>query len=126
MWLPEVRTSTPASSSSSAPSGSMPLPPEVLEPLDVALEHLAPRPGTGPGERVGGVDERRQDGLRAHLLVVGRDGVHDLRRLAVLAGDLAADDRVRSFHLVGERLADVVQQRGAARLLLVETELGRA
>src|SRR5207247_1406488 len=52
---------------------------EVLEPLHVALEHLAPRPGTRPGERVGRIDQRRQDGLGAHLLVMRRDGVHDLR-----------------------------------------------
>ena len=57
--------------------------------LHVALEHLAARPGPRAGERIGGVDQRRQDGLGLHLFVVRGDRVHDLRRLAVLARDLA-------------------------------------
>ena len=98
---------------------------EVLEPAHVALQHLAPGARSGAGERVGRIDQRRQDGLRLHFFVVCGDGVDHLRRLAVLARDVGADDGVRALDLVGQRLADVVQQRGAARLLLVEAQLGR-
>src|SRR6185436_12066084 len=55
---------------------------EVLETAYVTLEHLAPGPGAGPGERVGGVDQRGEDRLGPYLLVVRGDGVDDLRRLA--------------------------------------------
>ena len=54
-----------------------------------------------------------------------RDRVYDLRRFAILARDLAADQRMRSFDLMRQRLADIVQQRSAARLLFVESQLGR-
>src|SRR5947207_1342172 len=64
---------------------------EVLQPLGVALEHLAAGTRTGTGQGVGGIDERRQDGLRLHFLVVGGDCVDDLGRLAVLPRDLPAD-----------------------------------
>src|SRR5438552_9746753 len=98
---------------------------EVLQPLGIALEHLAAGTRTGTGQGVGGIDERRQNGLRLHLLVVGGDRVHDLGGLAVLPRDLPADDGVGALDLVGERLADVVEERRAPRLLLVEPELGR-
>ena len=48
-----------------------------------------------------------------------------LRRLAVLARELRADGGVRALVLLIDRLADVVQQAGAARELDVEPELGR-
>ena len=43
------------------------------------------------------------------------DRVDDLGRLAVLARDLAADQRMRSLDLMRQRFADVVEQRCAAR-----------
>src|SRR5579885_2582760 len=98
---------------------------ELLEALGVALEHLPTGSGAGPRERIGRIDERGEDRLGLHLLVVRRDGVHDLRRLPVLARDLAADDRVRALHFVGERLADVMEERGSPSLALVEPQLRR-
>ena len=98
---------------------------EIFEPLDVALEHLAPRARTRARERVGRIDQRRENRLGFDFLMMRRDRVYDLRRLAVLARDLAADQRVRAFDLVRQRLADIVQQGGAARLLFVEPQLGR-
>src|ERR1051326_1662403 len=53
------------------------------------------------------------------------DRVHNLRRLAVSPRQLRADDRVRALDLVVDRLADVVQQRGTPRLLLIQPELRR-
>src|SRR5260370_13851219 len=57
--------------------------------------------------------------------MMSRDRIHYLRRLAVLARNLSADQRVRALDLVRQRLADIMQQLGAPRLLLVESELGR-
>src|SRR6185436_1414333 len=96
---------------------------EVLQSLGIALEHLAASPGPRPGERVGSIDQRSQDGLCLDLLMMRGDGIHDLRRLAVFARDLAAYDRVGTLDLVGQGLADVVQQPGAPGLLDVQTQL---
>ena len=52
-----------------------------------------------------------------------RNGIDDLRRLAVLAGELAAYQRVRSLDLVGQRFADVMEQSRPPRLLFVESQL---
>ncbi len=39
-----------------------------------------------------------------------------------LAPELAADQRVRSFDLMSQRLADIVKRRHAARLLFVQSQ----
>ena len=44
--------------------------------------------------------------------------------LAVLTGEVTADERVWALDLVRHRLADVVQQRGAPRRLGARAELG--
>src|SRR5579884_114578 len=87
---------------------------EVAQPLDVLLKRLAARPRPGARERVRGLDDDRLDRLRLHLVVMGLHRVRHRLGLAVLAGELAPHERVRPLHLVGHRLADVVQQRGAA------------
>ena len=56
--------------------------------------------------------------------VVRADGVGDDLALAKATGVVGTDDRVRSVELVGERLADVVQQRRPAGDLDVEAQLG--
>src|SRR4051794_497049 len=96
---------------------------EVAQPLDVLLERLPARAGPGARERVRGLDEHRLDGLRLDLVVVGLHRVRDGLRLPVLAGDVAADERVRAFDLVRDGLADVVQQRGAPGRLRRRAEL---
>src|SRR5579875_1337833 len=98
---------------------------EVLEALGVALEDLPTGSGAGPRERIGRIDQRGEDRLGLHLLVMRRDRVHDLRRLPVLARDLAPDDRMRALDLVGERLADIVEERRPPGLALVEPQLRR-
>ena len=55
------------------------------------------------------------DRLRLDLVVVGLHRVRDGLALAVAAREVAADQRVRALDLVRDGLADVVQQRGAAR-----------
>src|ERR1035437_2898246 len=97
---------------------------EILEPLDVALEHLAPGSRPRARQRIGRIDQRRQNSLGLDFLMMRGDRVYDLRRLAVFAGDLAADQRVRAFDLVSQRLADIVQQGSATSLLFVQPQLG--
>ena len=57
-----------------------------------------------------GGDDERLDRLRLFLTVVSGDGVDDRSRAAQPLGDVRADQRVWSLHLVVDRLADVVQQ----------------
>ena len=89
---------------------------EVAQALDVLLERLA------AGARAGRRDSASAAwtmtasiGLGLDLVVVGLHRVRDGLALAVAAGEVAADQRVRALDLVRDRLADVVQQRGAAR-----------
>ena len=58
------------------------------------------------------------------LVVVGLDGVRDGLGLAVLAQQLGADDGVAALDLVGERLADVVQERAALDQRRLDAEFG--
>ena len=71
-------------------------------------------PGPGARQRVRGLHDDRLHRLRLDLVVVGLHGVGDGLGLPVLAGEVAADERVRALDLVRDRLADVVQQGGAA------------
>ena len=56
--------------------------------------------------------------------MVRLDGVGDRLVLAVLAQQLGADDGVAALDLVGERLADVVQERAALDQRRLDAELG--
>ena len=87
------------------------------------LEALAARAGTRGGDGVGGDQQHGLDGLRLHLVVVRLDRVHDALRLTVAPGELRRDGRVGALDLVGHRLADVVQERGAPGGLDGRTEL---
>ena len=88
---------------------------EVAQALDVLLERLAAGARAGARERVGGLHDHGLDRLRLDLVVVGLHRVRDGLGLAVAAREVAADERVRALDLVRDGLADVVQQRGAAR-----------
>ena len=98
---------------------------EVAQALDVLLERLAARARARAGERVGGLHDHGLDGLRLDLVVVGLHRVRDGLGLAVAAREVAADERVRALDLVRDGLADVVQQRRAARGLRRGAELVR-
>src|SRR2546426_712393 len=82
---------------------------EVLQPLDVRVHRLAA--GTRP-RRADGVrnlhDRRLQAGV-LDLLVMRRNAVHDLRREVVALGDLPTDGGMRTFDLVVDGLADVME-----------------
>src|SRR3954454_2688706 len=84
---------------------------ELAQALDVGLQRLTSGPRARPGQRVGGLDDHGLDRLRLDLVVVGLHRVGDRLRLAVAAGQVAADERVRALDLVRDRLADVVQKR---------------
>src|SRR3954452_7572333 len=88
---------------------------EVAQALDVLLERLTAGARARAGERVGGLDDHGLDRLWLDLVVVGLHRVRDGLGLAVATGELAADERVRALDLVRDRLADVVQERGATR-----------
>src|SRR4051794_29807610 len=88
---------------------------EVARALAVLLERLAAGAGARARERVGGLDDHGLDGLGLHLVVVGLHRVGHRLGLAVLAGEVAADERVRALDLVRDGLADVVQERGPPR-----------
>src|SRR5260370_38125 len=68
----------------------------LLAAFGVALEHFAPGSGTCAGERIGRIDERCKDRFCFDFFMMRRDRIYDLRRLAVFARDLAADQRVRA------------------------------
>ena len=57
--------------------------------------------------------------------MVGRDGVHDDRRLAVAPDELGAHVGVAALQLAAGRLADVVEQAGALGDVGVEADLAR-
>ena len=95
----------------------------LLQPLDVAFDHLAPGAGAGARNGVADLDDRGDQRGHLHLVVVGADGVADLGFLFEFLGELHADDCVRQFGLVIGHLADVVQQSRAAGRLGVEAQL---
>src|SRR5690606_9822121 len=97
---------------------------QALEPLDVALERLAPRSRTGRGDGIGRVDDDGVERLGPLEVVVVGDGVDDLARLAEAPAEVGADLGVRSLDLAVDRLADVVKQAGAPRHGLIDPQLG--
>src|SRR6266545_4365277 len=98
---------------------------ELGQPLDVALEHVAPRAGAGRGDAVGRLGQHRLDGLGLDILVSAERRVDDLPRLAPLGQHLEGQLGMAAFLLVGERLADVVEQPHALGELDIGLDLGR-
>src|SRR5574341_1036567 len=83
---------------------------QLLEPLDVGLQGLAPGAGAAAGDGVGRRGQHRLDGALLDLAVVGLDRVDHLGRLLQAPRQLRAELRVGALDLVRERLADVVQE----------------
>ena len=96
---------------------------QPLQALDVHLQRLAPGARPAAAHRVRGLGEHGLDGADLDLVVVRLDGVHHVLRLTVAAGDLGADQRVAALHLMGERLADVVQHRAPLEQQRVHPQL---
>src|SRR5688500_5937399 len=97
---------------------------ESLESFDVGLECFASRAGTGARDRVGCLHEDGDLGLVRHIVVMCGDAVHDKGILAVTGRHLDAELDVGAFVLVGEDLADVVEQRSSPGHRDGEPELG--
>ena len=98
---------------------------ELLEPLHVRLEDVAARAGARGGDRVGRLHDHRLERRPVDVHVVGRDRLQDRLALAVLAEELEAELEVRALEIAVDRLADVVQERGARRDVAVQPELLR-
>ena len=98
---------------------------ELGQALDVALEHVAPGPRAGGGDAVGRLGEHGLDGLGLHVLVAAQRGIDDLRRLAPLGQHLQGELGVASLLLVGQGLADVVEEPHALGELDVGLDLRR-
>ena len=81
------------------------------------------RPAAPPTSRRPRRPGRRRARVERLVGVVGADGVGDDLGLAEAARVVGADHGVRAVELVGQRLADVVHQRGAAGQLHVEPQL---
>ncbi len=93
---------------------------EFFQPPRISLHHFASCAGPRARERIGGIDERRQNRFRLDVFMMRRDRVDDLRRLAVLAGQFGADDRVGAFDFMIHRLADIVQECRATGLFFIQ------
>ena len=96
---------------------------ELLEALDVGLEDVAARAGTRGRDRVGGLDDHRLERRPVDVHVVRGHRHHHRLALAVLAQEVDAELEVRALHVAVDRLADVVEERGADRDVRVEPEL---
>src|SRR5690349_3795702 len=96
---------------------------ESLQALDVVLEALAAGSGTRGRDGVCGDQQDRLDRLRLHLVMVRLDRMHDRITLAVAPGELGRDGGVGALDLVGQRLAEVVQEARPARRLDTRVEL---
>ena len=96
---------------------------ELLEPLDVRLEDVAARARPRRRDRVGGLDDHRFERRPVDVHVMRRDGLQHRLALAVLAQEVEAELEVRALQVAIDRLADVVQERGARGDVAVEAEL---
>ena len=86
---------------------------ELLEALDVGLEDVAARAGTRRRDGVGRLDDHRFERRPVDVHVVRGDGLQHRLALAVLAEEVEAELEVRALQVAVDRLADVVQERGA-------------
>src|SRR5690606_20656197 len=98
---------------------------EALEPPHIRLERLTTGTGAGGRDGVGCLHDHGQDRAWLDLVVMGLDAVDYGRVLSETPGDLGADQGVRAFDLVSDRLADVVQQSRTLHGSRVDPELGR-
>src|SRR5581483_8657275 len=95
-----------------------------LHALDVALQHVPPGAGPGGGDAVGRLDQHGLDRLRLLVVVPGQDGVEDRPRLVVPREDVDGELDVAPLLLVGQGLADVVEEATPLGQLDVGADLG--
>ena len=97
---------------------------ELPHALDVLLDLLPARTGTGGGHGVGRLDDDGLDGRGGHLVVVRGDGVDDGLGLAAPSHEVGPEGRVRALHLGREGLAEVVEEGTPAGDVDVGADLG--
>ena len=98
---------------------------ECLEALDVLLETLAACSGPCGRDRVGSNHQDRLDRVGFDVVVMGLDGMRHSLTLAELAAELPRDDGMRSFDLVCNGLANVVEERSSACDPFVDSKFDR-
>ncbi len=96
---------------------------QVFQTFDISLHNLAACTRTGTGDGVAGLNDRSDQCIHLHLIVVRTDGVAYLGFLAVLLAELHADLCVRQLVIFVSYLAYIVQQTGTTCRLRVQTKL---
>ena len=87
------------------------------------LEDVPPRAGPRGGDGVGRLDHHRFERRPVDVHVMRRDRLQHRLALAVLAQDVEPELEVRPLQIAIDRLADVVQERGARGDRAVEAQL---
>src|SRR5207237_6950579 len=98
---------------------------ELLETFHVGLEDVAAGAGTCRGDRVGRLHDHRFERRPVDVHVMRGDRLQHRFALAVLAQEIETELQVRALQIAVDRLADVVQERGARRDMTVQAELFR-
>lgn len=83
---------------------------EGAHALDVGLHALATGAGASAADGVGCLHDNRLDVELLDLVMMAGDAIEDFLVHAVALTELRADDGVRAFNLMIDRLTDVVQQ----------------
>jgi hypothetical protein len=96
-----------------------------FQTLHVCLDALSASSRTTAADCVGRLNEDSFDGSYLDLAVVSLDGMHHIGMLAVFASQIGADDSVRPFHFMGQRLADVMQKGGTFAVSDVQPQFRR-
>src|SRR2546422_816772 len=78
---------------------------QLLEPLDVVRDDLAPRARAGRADGVGGRDERAHHRHGLDVTVVADDAVDDVLREPIALEELSADDGVRALATISSMRA---------------------
>ncbi len=97
---------------------------ELLQALQVQLHALAARAGPRGADRVGSAGEHAVDRDGFHFMMVARHALPHRFRFAVFFQKLRADRGVRTFDLVVDGLANVMEQSDATADGFVLAQLG--
>ena len=98
---------------------------QLFKTLDIVFEIFAARAGAGGRNSVRRLNEAGDHGLGFHVAVVRFNRVDDAGRFLVLLGEVYTDLDMAALDLVVDRLADIMQQAGAAGGDRIEPKLAR-
>ena len=97
---------------------------KLLETLDVVFVIFVSCAGSCSGDSVCCLDQSGDNGLGLNIAVVSLDSVDYLGAFLVLAAHVNAYLNVRTFDLIAQRLADIVEQTCTSCKVCVNTKLG--